>query len=338
MPAATHLREPLGLDLREVLFAPESAAAEAARTAPADAPDPARPFRGRVRARAPLDVLGSRARRHDRAQRGRVRGRAPRGSLLPRRRPDARGGARTADAVGASGGHARRSPRRGRREGVPLAGPRPGHASTPPRRAWSRARRRPSIVSSESLPAAESPRRRLQTSHAFHSAMMDPILPAFRECVLPSETGSAADSVRLQPHGSAGSPEAEATDPDYWVQHLRRAVRFSDGVATLLGSEARPVLLEVGPGDTLASLVRLHATAEGAPVAVHEPSLAPRGPLGSKRAPGCAGEAVARGGQGRLGASARWRAPSAGSAAHLSLRAPTSLRGPQPRAPGEARR
>ena len=48
---------------------------------------------------------------------------------------------------------------------------------------------------------------------------------------------------------------ADVTDPDYWVRHLRDAVRFSDGIATILADPNR-VLLEIGPGRTLASLAR----------------------------------------------------------------------------------
>jgi len=51
--------------------------------------------------------------------------------------------------------------------------------------------------------------------------------------------------------------DEQATDPDYWVEHLRNTVRFSDGVATLL-NETDSVLLEVGPGNTLSSLSKHH--------------------------------------------------------------------------------
>ncbi|HSF43554.1 MAG TPA: beta-ketoacyl synthase N-terminal-like domain-containing protein, partial [Thermoanaerobaculia bacterium] len=102
--------------------------------------------------------------------------------------------------------------------------------------------------------------RRLHTSHAFHSAMMEPILGRFRE-----EVGR----IRLAPPripwvsnltGTWITPE-EATDPEYWVRHLRRPVRFADGVATLLGEDR--LLLEVGPGNALATLARRQATAAG---------------------------------------------------------------------------
>jgi len=96
--------------------------------------------------------------------------------------------------------------------------------------------------------------RRLRTSHAFHSAMMEPILEQF-----------AAEVARL-PLSPPRIPflsnltgdwitAADATDPLYWVRHLRQTVRFSDGLARLLAEPER-VLLEVGPGRSLSSLAR----------------------------------------------------------------------------------
>ncbi|MGI4792363.1 MAG: amino acid adenylation domain-containing protein [Janthinobacterium lividum] len=98
--------------------------------------------------------------------------------------------------------------------------------------------------------------RRLPTSHAFHSAMMDSILDEFTEIVrsvprhapmLPFVSNLSADWIT----------EAQATDPKYWASHLRSTVRFADGVATLL-SDPNCLLLEVGPGVTLAPFVRQH--------------------------------------------------------------------------------
>ncbi|MGZ6078068.1 MAG: type I polyketide synthase, partial [Myxococcaceae bacterium] len=103
--------------------------------------------------------------------------------------------------------------------------------------------------------------RRLHTSHAFHSAMLDPILDAFTARVR---------SVRLsrprRPYVSnlTGTwiTEQEATDPRYWVEHLRQAVRFADG-ARLLLEDPTSLFLEVGPGTTLGMLVRQAAQAPG---------------------------------------------------------------------------
>ncbi|TVP72393.1 MAG: SDR family NAD(P)-dependent oxidoreductase, partial [Gemmatimonadales bacterium] len=55
----------------------------------------------------------------------------------------------------------------------------------------------------------------------------------------------------------------DATDPEYWVRQLRETVRFSDGLRELLATPDR-VLLEVGPGRTLATLARIHPDRDGA--------------------------------------------------------------------------
>jgi acyl transferase domain-containing protein len=59
----------------------------------------------------------------------------------------------------------------------------------------------------------------------------------------------------------------EATDPGYWVKHLRHAVRFADGVRCLL-SDADVLLLEVGPGRTLTSLAKQNSEGAGRHVAL----------------------------------------------------------------------
>jgi acyl transferase domain-containing protein len=97
---------------------------------------------------------------------------------------------------------------------------------------------------------------RLVTSHAFHSAMIDPALAAFREHVA---------AVRLAPpripflSNVTGTwiTDAEATDPDYWVRHLRQTVRFADGIAELAKDPAW-LFVEVGPGRALGTLARRH--------------------------------------------------------------------------------
>lgn len=91
--------------------------------------------------------------------------------------------------------------------------------------------------------------RELETSHAFHSAMMDPILPAFRSAVVGIERRAPSRPLVSCLTGTWMTAE-QAIDPDYWVAQLRGTVRFRAGVATLL--EATPaVLLEIGPGRSL---------------------------------------------------------------------------------------
>ncbi len=96
--------------------------------------------------------------------------------------------------------------------------------------------------------------RRLHTSHAFHSPMMDPVVEPFGEAVrkvplhppkIPFVSTVTAQWIR----------EEEATDPHYWARHLRATVRFGDGVQTLLEEPSR-ILLEVGPRASAATLAR----------------------------------------------------------------------------------
>nr|NIM11807.1 acyltransferase domain-containing protein [Candidatus Aminicenantes bacterium]NIM78545.1 acyltransferase domain-containing protein [Candidatus Aminicenantes bacterium]NIN17791.1 acyltransferase domain-containing protein [Candidatus Aminicenantes bacterium]NIN41695.1 acyltransferase domain-containing protein [Candidatus Aminicenantes bacterium]NIN84444.1 acyltransferase domain-containing protein [Candidatus Aminicenantes bacterium] len=98
--------------------------------------------------------------------------------------------------------------------------------------------------------------RRLHTSHAFHSAMMDPILEQF---------AAAVREVRLNepkiPYISNLTGHwitvDQAVDPAYWANHLRRTVRFADGV-TLLLKEENSIFLEIGPGMVLSTFVSKH--------------------------------------------------------------------------------
>ncbi len=98
--------------------------------------------------------------------------------------------------------------------------------------------------------------RRLRTSHAFHSAMMDPIVSAFRDAVAKAKPSAPRLRFISNVTGTWITPE-QATSPDYWAKHLRQPVRFAAGLDELL-KEPEAVLLEVGPGKTLQSLARWH--------------------------------------------------------------------------------
>lgn len=99
--------------------------------------------------------------------------------------------------------------------------------------------------------------RLLATSHAFHSSMMEPILADFRQVV-----AAVALSRPQKPIVSTVSgtwlTDAQATDPDYWTNHLRQTVRFADALETVFALE-KPLLLEIGPGSVTATLARQQA-------------------------------------------------------------------------------
>jgi len=98
--------------------------------------------------------------------------------------------------------------------------------------------------------------RLLDTPHALHSEMLDPILEEFSTVVrsLPLKQPN-------RPYVSASTGEwigpGEIGEPEYWVRHLREPVRFSQAVGQLLeGPDV--ALIEIGPGDTLTALASCH--------------------------------------------------------------------------------
>lgn len=102
----------------------------------------------------------------------------------------------------------------------------------------------------------------LHSSRAFHSATMEPIMQAFAQY---------ASRIPLRPpqipyiSNITGTwiTESDAIDPAYWARHLRKTVRFAEGIQKLL-EQPECILLEVGPGQTLSTLARqnLDKTAE----------------------------------------------------------------------------
>jgi glutamate-1-semialdehyde-2,1-aminomutase len=107
--------------------------------------------------------------------------------------------------------------------------------------------------------------RRLSTSHAFHSRMMEPIVQPFLERVK-QVTLNAPRIPYLSGVTGKWVTAADVTDPVYWVRHFRDAVRFSEGIQELRMSER--ILLEVGPGNTLNTLARQHATSSAGQIIV----------------------------------------------------------------------
>ncbi|HEY9230430.1 MAG TPA: acyltransferase domain-containing protein, partial [Gemmatimonadaceae bacterium] len=97
--------------------------------------------------------------------------------------------------------------------------------------------------------------RPLHTSHAFHSAMMEPALAPFtgllrRIALSPPRIPYVSNLT------GTWITDEQAVSPDYYAKHLRHAVKFDAGVRTLSADPAT-LLLEVGPGNALTSLARL---------------------------------------------------------------------------------
>jgi len=98
--------------------------------------------------------------------------------------------------------------------------------------------------------------RRLQTSHAFHSEMMSPILAAFTDRIK-QVTLNQPQIPYVSNVTGTWITAAEVTNPNYWATHLRQTVRFAEGLQRVL-EDSTQILLEVGPGRTLTTLAKQH--------------------------------------------------------------------------------
>ncbi len=106
--------------------------------------------------------------------------------------------------------------------------------------------------------------RRLKTSHAFHSEMMQPVIGRFTELV--QQLRLAEPKTPWLSNLTGGWITAQqATDPRYWADHLRHTVRFSQGVQKLVCQDDY-ILLEVGPGQSLSKLVKRQSRQTAPPV------------------------------------------------------------------------
>ncbi|MGW7595119.1 acyltransferase domain-containing protein, partial [Streptomyces rubiginosohelvolus] len=96
--------------------------------------------------------------------------------------------------------------------------------------------------------------RRLRVSHAFHSPRMDAMLDDFRRVVrglsFQTPTLALVSNVTGEPVGAD-----EVCSPEYWVRHVREAVRFADGVRSL-AAQGVTAYIEVGPDGVLSAMAR----------------------------------------------------------------------------------
>ena len=122
------------------------------------------------------------------------------------------------------------------------------------------------IQNAEAALAVESiPTRRLHTSHAFHSAMMDSILPEFEDHVARFKLSAPALPFVASLTGKWA--DGAVTQPGYWSAQLRSTVRFADGIQTVTQANSpagkNAIYLEAGPGSTLSTFVSETAKRDG---------------------------------------------------------------------------
>ncbi|MEE1825690.1 hypothetical protein PUR61_26400, partial [Streptomyces sp. BE20] len=91
---------------------------------------------------------------------------------------------------------------------------------------------------------------RLRTSHAFHSRLMEPMLAEFRAVVSGLAFHDPVLPAVSTVTGEAVTP-GQWSDPEYWVDQVRRPVRFADAVTALDADR----VLELGPDGVLTALI-----------------------------------------------------------------------------------
>ncbi|NEQ95286.1 MAG: SDR family NAD(P)-dependent oxidoreductase [Cyanothece sp. SIO2G6] len=93
------------------------------------------------------------------------------------------------------------------------------------------------------LDAAGCKTKPLPVSHAFHSVLMEPMLAEFGAIARQITYHLPQISVVSNVTGAIASEEL--TKPEYWVNHVRQAVRFAQGISVVFAE--CDTLLEIGP-------------------------------------------------------------------------------------------
>ncbi|MFJ2554492.1 MULTISPECIES: beta-ketoacyl synthase N-terminal-like domain-containing protein [unclassified Streptomyces] len=107
------------------------------------------------------------------------------------------------------------------------------------------------------LAAAGVPGRKLATTHAFHTRMLEPVRDELTAWAAAHLRPRAPELPYLSNVTGAPVTADLVADPGYWARHMCSTVRFSDGLALLL-ADPDPVLLELGPGQSLGAMARVH--------------------------------------------------------------------------------
>lgn len=98
----------------------------------------------------------------------------------------------------------------------------------------------------------------VRSSHAAHSALIEPMIEPFRAALQKVTFKPPAIPYVSNVSGKWITAE-QACDPEYYLQHLRQPVRFAEGAATLLADEPF-VCVEAGPGNVLGAFLKQNLT------------------------------------------------------------------------------
>ncbi len=220
------------------------------------------------------------------AERGALMGELPAGGAMAAIFAEPERVARVAAEVGADGGH-----------GVEIASDNGRHqVVSGPKELVDRVAER---FAGEGVRTAS-----LQTSHAFHSSLLDPMLEGL-ERAAGSLQASAPKITLISNVTGAPLPASGAPDAAYWRRHARQPVRFAESVAAL-SKEGVDLVLEIGPHPVLTGMLQL-AWPEGASPPSTAASLRRGSDEGAAFAAACAELYVA-------GAALDHAAPHAGEA------------------------
>lgn len=102
----------------------------------------------------------------------------------------------------------------------------------------------------------------LRTSHAFHSAMMDPVIPVLK-ALLETVPMSVPQVPVLSTVTAGWLKDSEATSAAYWSAHARETVQFGKALKNLQ-QDLNPLFLETGPGTSSAIFAKQNGITEGA--------------------------------------------------------------------------